>query len=280
MKHKEEKKLDSSYDGIEEYDNLPPYWWMGLLAFCIIFGLVYMGHYVILGTGDSQVVEYEKQMNPDYIKKEVISEVSFTGLLMEEYGHRSPYLVSYEDPTPLQQSEIQKYLQNPFEAQILGAMYAATDGELETLKKAFPRIYHYYLLGYKPASLSSMMSSANSTEKDDFLADVESLSPLSDAGSLEKGKAIFERECFTCHGKLGEGGIGPNMTDDYWIHGGDFPSIVTTITKGVPAKGMISWEKTLSKDDIVNVASFLLTLQGTNPPNAKAPQGEKMTIDG
>ena len=82
--------------------------------------------------------------------------------------------------------------------------------------------------------------------------------------------------CVPCHGQLGEGGVGPNMTDEYWIHGGEIADLVHTINVGVPEKGMISWAPILSKKQMQQVASYILTLQGTNPPNAKEPQGKKV----
>jgi cytochrome c oxidase cbb3-type subunit 3 len=73
---------------------------------------------------------------------------------------------------------------------------------------------------------------------------------------------------------LGQGNVGPNLTDQYWIHGGGIKNVFTTITNGVPQKGMISWKTQLSPSQIQKVGSFVLTLQGSNPPGAKAPQGE------
>lgn len=98
---------------------------------------------------------------------------------------------------------------------------------------------------------------------------------LSDAAQLAEGEKIWVNLCVSCHGKLGEGmaGLGPNMTDKYWIHGGDIGSIFSTIKYGVQEKGMISWQDQLPPQSMQQVASFILTLQGTNPPNAKAPQG-------
>ena len=83
--------------------------------------------------------------------------------------------------------------------------------------------------------------------------------------------------CMACHGANGEGGVGPNLTDQYWLHGGAFENIVGTITNGVPSKGMIAWKAILNPEQIRQVASYVKTLQGTNPPNAKAPQGELYT---
>jgi cytochrome c oxidase cbb3-type subunit 3 len=97
---------------------------------------------------------------------------------------------------------------------------------------------------------------------------------LADATGLAAGKKIFTGTCFPCHGANGEGNaVGPNLTDKYWLHGGSLGEIFHTITVGVPDKGMQAWSKTFSPADIKNLASFVLSLQGTNPPNAKAPQG-------
>jgi cytochrome c oxidase cbb3-type subunit 3 len=102
----------------------------------------------------------------------------------------------------------------------------------------------------------------------------ESNVTLADASGVAAGKKIFTGICFACHGPNGEGNaVGPNLTDKYWLHGGSLSNIFKTITNGVPDKGMQSWSKTFSPTDIKNLASFILSLQGTNPPNAKAPQG-------
>lgn len=97
---------------------------------------------------------------------------------------------------------------------------------------------------------------------------------LTDPGELASGQAIYVQNCVACHGTKGEGGVGPNMADDYWIHGGDIKSIFKTIKYGVPEKGMIAWKAQLPPSQIQQVASFLMTFKGTNPPNGKAPQGE------
>ena len=94
--------------------------------------------------------------------------------------------------------------------------------------------------------------------------------------NIEKGKEIFVKNCVSCHGPQGQGIIGPNLTDDYWLHGAGINNVVHTITFGVPAKGMITWRGVLKEKQILQVASYILTLHGTNPPNPKAPQGEKV----
>jgi cytochrome c oxidase cbb3-type subunit 3 len=100
---------------------------------------------------------------------------------------------------------------------------------------------------------------------------------LTDATSIETGKEIFNNNCVTCHGPQGGGLVGPNLTDDYWIHGGGIKNIFKTIKYGVPAKGMITWQTQLNPKQIQSVASYVMSLHGTNPPNAKPPQGDRYT---
>ncbi len=106
------------------------------------------------------------------------------------------------------------------------------------------------------------------------VGEVVALTILTDSESLEKGKNIFATNCVACHGVNGEGLIGPNFTDSNWIHGGAIEDLVRIINVGVPAKGMIPWDKTLTPEQVLQVASYILTLEGTNPPNQKAPEGE------
>ncbi|RKD91412.1 cbb3-type cytochrome c oxidase N-terminal domain-containing protein [Mangrovibacterium diazotrophicum] len=89
------------------------------------------------------------------------------------------------------------------------------------------------------------------------------------------GQVTFEKICSVCHGKFGEGLVGPNMTDEYWIHGGSFENMKEVVLNGVIEKGMISYKNQLSNQQIDDVLTYIESLQGTNPPNPKAPQGEK-----
>lgn len=97
--------------------------------------------------------------------------------------------------------------------------------------------------------------------------------PSADPAVLASGASLFARNCMICHGDKGQGGIGPNLTDDYFIHGGTFADKVHVIREGVPAKGMIPWKTTLKPDEILAVASHVNSLVGTNPANPKAPEG-------
>ncbi|MGD2035693.1 MAG: c-type cytochrome [Bacteroidales bacterium] len=121
----------------------------------------------------------------------------------------------------------------------------------------------------KISCLSNDKINAMSGEKGDV--------PLAfvDNESLSSGKATYIKNCTVCHLLNGQGLVGPNLTDEYWIHGGDFEEIIHTIAKGVPVKGMIPWETQLSEQSIYEVGSYVTTLRGTDPPNQKEPQGEK-----
>ena len=108
--------------------------------------------------------------------------------------------------------------------------------------------------------------------------DANTVELLTDAEDIKAGKAIFTNNCIPCHKEGGAGGIGPNLTDDYWILGGGIKNVFHTITEGGRAgKGMISWKTTFKPGEIAQVASYVISLHGTNPPNAKEPQGELWT---
>ena len=86
---------------------------------------------------------------------------------------------------------------------------------------------------------------------------------------------MFATRCPPCHGNNAEGLVGPNLTDEYWLHGGGVKDVFKTIKYGVPEKGMIAWEKSLSAQQISDITNYVLSLKGTKPAGAKAPQGDK-----
>ncbi len=176
--------LDHDFDGIKELDNKIPPWWNALFYGAIIFGIIYMIDYHVIGDGNVQEREYQEEMQAANLKMEALTK-----------------------------------------------------------------------------------SGAVITEK--------TVTALTDAGALASGKKIFIKNCAACHGQHGEGLVGPNFTDDYWINGGGIKNIYHTISEGVPAKGMISWKSQLSPNQIQEVGSYILSLKGTNPPNQKGPEGAK-----
>jgi cytochrome c oxidase cbb3-type subunit 3 len=96
---------------------------------------------------------------------------------------------------------------------------------------------------------------------------------LTDENSLISGKKIYDVNCIPCHGPDGGGTVGPNLTDEYWIHGGGIKNVFRIVKEGVPVKGMIAWKTLLNPRQIQEVSSYVLKLQGTKPPAGKPPEG-------
>lgn len=182
--------LDHDYDGIQELDNNLPPWWKYGFYLTIVVAFAYMINYHVIGTGDLQGKEYEKEM-------------AQAKLDVEEY----------------------------------------------------------------------MKTSANNVDE-------STVKLLTEATDVAAGKDVFKANCAACHGQLGEGTVGPNFTDEYWIHGGSIQDIFKSIKYGWVEKGMKSWKEDLSPMQIAQVASYIKSLKGTNPPNGKAPQGDLYTEAG
>jgi cytochrome c oxidase cbb3-type subunit 3 len=176
--------LDHDYDGIKELDNNLPPWWVYLFYGCIIFAVVYLVRFEIMGA-DNQEMELKKEMA---------------------------------------------------QAQIDIAEY----------KKTAPD-----------------------------LMDEKTVTLLTDPADLAAGKAIFTANCIPCHRADAGGQIGPNLTDDQWILGGGIKNVFHTLVNGGrDGKGMISWKATLKPKQMQEVASYVLSLKGSNPKDPKAPEGE------
>jgi cytochrome c oxidase cbb3-type subunit 3 len=105
-----------------------------------------------------------------------------------------------------------------------------------------------------------------------FEENLGALAPSQDAAVLAGGKDTFMKLCAPCHRPDGGGLVGPNLCDDYWIHGSNFVDNVKTIWNGVPAKGMVQWKGLLKPAEITAVASYIYTLRGSKPPNPKPPE--------
>lgn len=103
----------------------------------------------------------------------------------------------------------------------------------------------------------------------------ETVTQLTDDSAILSGQDIYIKNCASCHGFKGEGLVGPNLTDEFWVNGGGVKNIFKVIRDGVPQKGMISWQSQLAPKQIQEVSSFIMSLEGTNPPNGKTPEGEK-----
>jgi len=250
--------IDHDYDGIQEYDNDLPGWWKALFWITIIFAIIYVPYYHL--AGDLQDVEYQKEMGT-YV------EAGSNRGALEAYT--SPYAGDGE-MTPALRAQINQILDVPFDDQLMRAMSKADADQLAKLEAAFPDVYAAYVSGgVTPAPAAAVVEAEPESVPE------EDLEPLTDEASLAAGKKVWDTQCFTCHLNDGGGSIGPNMTDNYWIHGGDMESIIHIIKVGVPAKGMIPWATTLTAEQINQVASYIkVKLVGTTPAVPKAPQGD------
>ncbi len=189
IEEESEIELDHNYDGITELDNNLPPWWLWGFYISIVFAVVYIVRFHVLGA-------------------------------------------------PLQQEEYEQ------------AMAQAEIEKAEYLKTA-----------------------AN-------LVDESNVEYLSAAADLQAGATIYAANCVACHAPDGGGGMGPNLTDAYWVHGGDIADVFSTIKYGVPSKGMIPWKDQLKPTEIQQVTSFILSLQGTTPADPKEAQGDLYAPDG
>ncbi len=151
-----------------------------------------------------------------------------------------------------------------------------------TIVFAFVYMIHYHVAGNGNVGLNEyneQLAEAN-LQKQERLKNAannvdESTATLLTAESdLSIGHKIFTEKCAVCHGNAGEGNVGPNLTDEYWIHGGDIKDIFKTVKYGFPSKGMIAWQSQINPVQMQQVASFIKGLKGTNPQNPKAPQGD------
>ena len=181
----QEHLLDHSYDGIQEYDNPLPGWWLAIFWASIIFAPLYI-----------------------------------------LYFHFGPGLLS-----------IDRYDR---------AMMIATERQM--------------------AAILAMGEISENT-----LVDL-----MDDPSMMNGGKKIFVAKCATCHGMFGEGGIGPNLADDHWLHGAQLMDVYRTVREGVPSKGMLAWERQLRPAELLAVSAHVGGLLGSDPPNAKAPQGDQI----
>lgn len=149
-----------------------------------------------------------------------------------------------------------------------------------TLLFAIGYLYYYHIGEYGPRQDTEYEIEMAKAEADKrkFLAgsavSIDENSVKLDETLIANGKNVYNANCIACHGDQGQGLVGPNLVDDYWLHGGSINDIFKTIKYGVPEKGMVSWEKSLSPKNISEVTNYIISLKGTKPANAKAPQGE------
>jgi cytochrome c oxidase cbb3-type subunit III len=143
-------------------------------------------------------------------------------------------------------------------------------------------IYRYHISNDGPSQKEEFTAEMQKGEEDKaaYLAvagnniDENNVKLLTDAADIAAGKEIFVKTCAPCHLADGGGIVGPNLTDEYWLHGGGIKDIFKTIKYGWQDKGMKSWKDDFSAKQIQQLASFVKSLKGTKPATPKAPQGE------
>jgi cytochrome c oxidase cbb3-type subunit 3 len=142
-------------------------------------------------------------------------------------------------------------------------------------------VYYYHISGNGPSSLDEFNTEVaeGNAAVAAYLAtaadkvDENTITVTSDAAVIATGKELFETNCSACHAKDGGGGVGPNLTDAYWLHQGDIKSIFKSIKYGWKEKGMKSWKEDFSAKQIAALSNYVYTLKGTKPLAPKDPQG-------
>lgn len=226
---------------------------------------------VILRQQGLSAAEIEAEMNPAKVKKEKKPKgEAWQKLLSLQPMAQEKGLLIAHDYDGIQE------LDNPIPAWFMYLFYGS-------IIFGIGYFLNYHVFKTAPlqyAEYRNEMAQA-AIEKKAFLSkaanrvDENTVKLVHDQAVIASGEAIFKSTCAPCHGDHAQGNVGPNLTDDYWLHGGKINDLFKTIKYGVLAKGMPTWEKQLSPKQISDVANYIKSLQGSNPAGAKEPQGTK-----
>lgn len=147
---------------------------------------------------------------------------------------------------------------------------------------AFSIVYSiYYMTGIGPTlrdelrvALQEIQAKKPAQSTAGGVTDEMLLAILEQADRLKNGQEVFVGKCAACHGDKGQGLIGPNLTDDQWMHGAGSPmDIMELVRVGIPTQGMPPWVEVLTPDELLNVSAYVYSIRGSNPPGAKPPEG-------
>lgn len=144
---------------------------------------------------------------------------------------------------------------------------------------------HYHLTGNGTSVQGSYdveIAAAREAEAQELLkgggaSEVTLQEMAANPGLMADAKSLFVQKCAQCHGNDGEGKIGPNLTDEYWIHGdGSLMGIYAAVSDGVPAKGMPTWSRQLRLVEVMKVSALVGTMRNTNLPGPRPPEGTRL----
>lgn len=249
-------------DGIDEYDNPAPMWWWGLFGISVVWGVIYGADYHFV-SGHSQEGYYLAEMAdaqtrwPDAGKAKAVEmtpeaiaegEKIFTANCVachgaDLHGGIGPNLI---DATWIHGGEPDQIVQT------------ITNGVPEKGMVAWGGVLGPTKISQVAAFVISKYEGGEAAPAEEAPAEVVEAAPVDPNDPLAAGRAIFETNCVACHGADMTGGIGPNLVDTEWIHGGTLDDIKTVITNGVPDKGMITWGPILGEEKVGQVAEYVL----------------------
>ncbi|MFT5128129.1 MAG: mono/diheme cytochrome c family protein, partial [Rhodothermales bacterium] len=294
------------YDGIQELDNALPTWWLYLFYLTVAFGFAYIVYFHVMGRGGS-AEQYAAEMAAAESAKAAAAPPSAGGpdaaaiaavnagqLFMtncmpchgpDGRGIIGPNLTDDYWVHGCSMEEVVTTINKGVPEK--GMIAWAT-----VLKPAQVHALAQYILDLRGTSPENPKApegqpcgdgvAPTTSPAPDIAAVVpgpapEAVPAPTPAGEGSEGSKIFMTNCMPCHGPDGRGIVGPNLTDDYWVHGCSLEDVVKTITVGVPLKGMISWAPVLKPEQIEAVAQYILDMRGTTPESPKAPEGEICT---
>lgn len=136
--------------------------------------------------------------------------------------------------------------------------------------------YEEYGVGSQPGEAYAAQMAERASEAQEVTDDMLS-AMAGDPDTVAEGEAIYGANCVQCHGERGEGGIGPNLTDSHWLHGGDPSDIHGVVRDGVTDEGMPAWGPILGEQGVQQVTAYLLTIRGTHV-SGKEPEGEEHAL--
>ena len=276
-----------SIDGIQEYDNKLPLWWVYLFYATIIFGVIYMLRFHVWD-GDSLVDEWRADT-----------------LAIEELREsKAPHSPSEGDAATPEDLEEGKEVYASTCASCHGEKAqgvvgpnltddywlhgTGTPSDIENaVLKGIPEMgmpaWESVLGAKKVQQVVSFVVTLSGTNPEgakapqgtQYASQTSANTASTDPQDIAEGKALYDTNCASCHREDAGGLVGPNLVDDYWLHGGSPEQITSSIASGIPEKGMISWAPILGPKKISAIVSYLISIQGSSPTSPKAPEGSK-----